>query len=120
MRSGIGTDGGIDGSGCEAGWFCDEADGGDEANDGDDNGNATLLFKFIFKFPVAGGMNFGGSFQPGGAGGGATIKLWNSRHFSKCKTTQNSPDILSLYLNAWKMENYLQYRIIEAVKTKTL
>lgn len=27
-------------------------------------GNATLLFKLIFKFPVGGGTNFGGSFQP--------------------------------------------------------
>jgi hypothetical protein len=28
------------------------------------SGKATLLFKLIFKFPVGGGTNFGGSFQP--------------------------------------------------------
>lgn len=27
-------------------------------------GNATRLFKLIFRFPVGGGTNFGGSFQP--------------------------------------------------------
>lgn len=27
-------------------------------------GKATLLFKFIFKLPVGGGTNLGGSFQP--------------------------------------------------------
>jgi hypothetical protein len=66
MRSGIGADGGIDGSECVCDpELCEEADGDD------DNGNAILLFKLIFKFPVGGGTNLGGSFQPGGAGGGA-------------------------------------------------
>lgn len=61
----------ITGGGIEGGRFIVGGMGGREEEEEEGsvaagllNGNATRLFKLIFKFPVGGGTNFGGSFQP--------------------------------------------------------
>lgn len=60
-------DGGIEGGSCIGGMGGREDEEEEVSLDvvaGLLKGNATRLFRLIFKFPVGGGTNFGGSFQP--------------------------------------------------------